>query len=92
MPEVTESHTGRNLTMEAARVSAAGALGASEMMGRGDDQAADQAAVDAMHDALDTVMIDGTVQFGEGEEDQGSEKGFHWDRGSRRARHKATAK
>jgi fructose-1,6-bisphosphatase II / sedoheptulose-1,7-bisphosphatase len=70
MPEVIESHTGRNLTMEAARVSAAGALGASKMMGRGDDQAADQAAVDAMHDALATVMIDGTIQFGEGEEDQ----------------------
>lgn len=70
MSEIGKSHTGRNLTMEAVRVSAAGALGASTMMGRGDDQAADQAAVEAMHGALDSVMINGTVQFGEGEEDQ----------------------
>jgi fructose-1,6-bisphosphatase II / sedoheptulose-1,7-bisphosphatase len=72
MSKPTDSHTGRNLTMEAVRVSAAGALAASEMMGLGDDQAADQAAVEAMHGSLDEVMIDGTVQFGEGEEDQAS--------------------
>jgi len=62
--------TGSNLSMEAARVSAAGALEAARFMGCGDDQAADQAAVEAMHEALKNVIIKGTIHIGEGEKDQ----------------------
>ena len=51
----------RNLALEAVRVTEAAALAASKLMGRGDEKAADQAAVDAMRSALNTLSIDGTV-------------------------------
>ena len=60
----------RYLTLEAARVTEAAALAASELMGRGDEKAADQAAVDAMRKAFNDVKIDGTVVIGEGERDE----------------------
>src|SRR6187200_3581542 len=60
----------RNLAMEAVRVTEAAALAASKLMGRGDEKAADQAAVDAMRSALNTLSIDGTVVIGEGERDE----------------------
>ena len=60
----------RNLAMEAVRVTEAAALAASRLMGRGDERAADQAAVDAMRQALLTLHIDGTVVIGEGERDE----------------------
>ena len=60
----------RNLALEAVRVTEAAALSASRWMGRGDEKAADQAAVDAMRAALNSVMIDGTVVIGEGERDE----------------------
>lgn len=60
----------RNLALEFVRVTEAAALASSEWMGRGDEKAADQAAVDAMRKAFDSVRIDGTVVIGEGERDE----------------------
>ena len=60
----------RNLAMEVVRVTEAAALAASRLMGRGDEQAADQVAVDAMRTALNSLSIDGTVVIGEGERDE----------------------
>jgi fructose-1,6-bisphosphatase II / sedoheptulose-1,7-bisphosphatase len=62
--------TDRNLALEAVRVTEAAALSASRLMGRGDEKAADQAAVDAMRQALNGLTIDGTVVIGEGERDE----------------------
>ncbi|MEK9679681.1 MAG: class II fructose-bisphosphatase [Rhodospirillaceae bacterium] len=60
----------RNLALEAVRVTEAAALAASRWMGRGDEKAADQAAVDAMRRALNSLNIEGTVRIGEGERDE----------------------
>jgi fructose-1,6-bisphosphatase II / sedoheptulose-1,7-bisphosphatase len=60
----------RNLALEAVRVTEVAALAASRLMGRGDEKAADQAAVDAMRTALNGLAIDGTVVIGEGERDE----------------------
>src|SRR5580704_11866301 len=60
----------RNLALEAVRVTEIAALSASRLMGRGDEKAADQAAVDAMRQALNSLNIDGTVVIGEGERDE----------------------
>jgi fructose-1,6-bisphosphatase II / sedoheptulose-1,7-bisphosphatase len=60
----------RNLALEAVRVTEAAALSASRLMGRGDEKAADQAAVDAMRTALNSLAIEGTVVIGEGERDE----------------------
>jgi len=60
----------RNLALEAVRVTEAAALAASRQMGRGDEKAADQAAVDAMRAALNVLAIDGVVVIGEGERDE----------------------
>src|SRR6195952_3061631 len=60
----------RNLAMELARVTEAAALAAGRWMGRGDKEAADQAAVDAMRIVLDSVSMDGVVVIGEGEKDE----------------------
>ena len=59
----------RNLAMELVRVTEAAALAAARWMGRGDKEAADGAAVDAMRLMLDTVSMDGVVVIGEGEKD-----------------------
>jgi fructose-1,6-bisphosphatase II / sedoheptulose-1,7-bisphosphatase len=60
----------RNLALEAVRVTEAAALASSRWMGRGDEKSADQAAVDAMRNALNSLAIDGTVVIGEGERDE----------------------
>jgi len=60
----------RNLALEAVRVTEAAALAASRLMGRGDEKAADQAAVNAMRESLNDLAIDGTVVIGEGERDE----------------------
>ena len=60
----------RNLTIEAVRVTEAAAIAAAEVMGRGDEKAADQAAVDAMRTALNRLHMAGTVVIGEGERDE----------------------
>ena len=60
----------RNLALELVRVTEAAALAAGRWQGRGDKEAADQAAVDAMRFMMDTVPMDGIVVIGEGEKDE----------------------
>ncbi len=60
----------RNLALEVVRVTEAAALASSALMGRGDEKAADQAAVDAMRHAFNNMYMDGTVVIGEGERDE----------------------
>lgn len=60
----------RNLALEVVRVTEAAALLCARLMGRGDEKAADQAAVDAMRRAFNGVAINGTVVIGEGERDE----------------------
>ena len=64
------THPDRNLALELVRVTEAAALAAARWVGRGDKEAADQAAVDAMRLLLDTVPMDGLVVIGEGEKDE----------------------
>lgn len=60
----------RNLALEFVRITEAAALASAKWMGRGDEKAADAAAVDAMRKAFDSVRIRGTVVIGEGERDE----------------------
>jgi fructose-1,6-bisphosphatase II len=60
----------RNLALELVRVTEAAAMGAGRWIGRGDKNAADQGAVDAMRLMLDTVVMSGVVVIGEGEKDE----------------------
>src|SRR6201989_2136202 len=60
----------RNLALELVRVTEAAALACSRLVGMGDKEAADQAAVDGMHAVLHTVHMDGIVVIGEGEKDE----------------------
>jgi fructose-1,6-bisphosphatase II len=60
----------RNLALELVRVTEAAAMGAAGWIGRGDKEAADQAAVDAMRHMLQTVSMAGVVVIGEGEKDE----------------------
>ena len=60
----------RNLAFELVRVTEAAALASARWMGKGDKNGADQAAVNAMRFALDTVDMDGIVVIGEGEKDE----------------------
>lgn len=60
----------RNLALNLVRVTEAAALESARFLGRGDKNAADQAAVDGMRKMFDTLTIDGTVVIGEGELDE----------------------
>ena len=60
----------RNYALEFVRVTEMAALAASRYMGRGDEKAADQAAVDAMRRMLNSIQFDGRVVIGEGERDE----------------------
>jgi len=60
----------RVLVLEMVRVTEAAAIAASELVGRGDEKAADAAAVEAMRSAFDQLYMDGTVVIGEGERDE----------------------
>jgi fructose-1,6-bisphosphatase II len=60
----------RNLALELVRVTEAAALAAAPLVGRGDKEAADQAAVDGMRYMLHSVSMDGVVVIGEGEKDE----------------------
>src|SRR4051812_24390660 len=60
----------RNLALELVRVTEAAALAAARWVGRGDKEAADGAAVDAMRLLINTVAMDGIVVIGEGEKDE----------------------
>jgi fructose-1,6-bisphosphatase II / sedoheptulose-1,7-bisphosphatase len=63
-------HLDRDLAFQAVRVSEAAAIAAWSLAGRGDEKAADQAAVDAMREALNELDIDGVIVIGEGERDE----------------------
>ncbi len=67
---MTSSSLDRLLVLEMVRVTEAAAVAASKMVGRGDEKAADQAAVEGMRDALNQLEFDGTVVIGEGERDE----------------------
>jgi len=60
----------RVLVLEMVRVTEAAAIAASKLIGRGDEKAADAAAVEAMRGALNELPMDGTVVIGEGERDE----------------------
>ena len=60
----------RVLVLEMVRVTEAAAIAASTLVGRGDEKAADAAAVEAMREALNSLYMDGTVVIGEGERDE----------------------
>lgn len=68
--EARQAQVDRNLALELVRVTEAAALAASRWVGKGDKNAADGAAVEAMRRAFDSVAIDGTVVIGEGEMDE----------------------
>ena len=70
MKKTPSSLLDRNITFEAVRVTEAAAIAAYNFMGKGDEKAADQAAVTAMRTALGQINIDGTVVIGEGERDK----------------------
>src|SRR6478735_2883138 len=60
----------RNFALEFVRVTEAAALESARLMGRGDEKAADHAAVEAMRRMLNSIQFDGTVVIGEGERDE----------------------
>ncbi len=60
----------RNLALEFVRVTEAAALSVGRWIGRGDENAADHAAVESMRKAFDTIQFDGTIVIGEGERDE----------------------
>lgn len=69
----TQNQTGimdRNVALEVVRATEAAALAASKLVGMGDKEAADQAAVDAMRSAFNTLHMRGRVVIGEGERDE----------------------
>ncbi len=66
----SNSRPERNLALELVRVTEAAALSCARMIGRGDKEGADQAAVDGMRAMLDSVAMDGFVVIGEGEKDE----------------------
>ena len=71
MTDTAASHVlDRVLVLEMVRVTEAAAIAASQLVGRGDEKAADAAAVEAMRKAFDTLYMDGTVVIGEGERDE----------------------
>lgn len=69
MSKETEFHD-RMLSLGLARVSEAAALASAKLIGRGDEKAADQAAVDAMRTQLNMLDINGVIVIGEGERDE----------------------
>ena len=60
----------RVLVLEMVRVTEAAAIAAAKLIGRGDEKAADAAAVEAMRTAFNTLYMDGTIVIGEGERDE----------------------
>jgi fructose-1,6-bisphosphatase II len=69
-PDPTRARPDRNLALELVRVTEYAALAAARLVGMGDKEAADQAAVDAMRQMLETIQMDGVVVIGEGEKDE----------------------
>lgn len=69
-PAAASNVLDRVLVLEMVRVTEAAAIAASKLIGRGDEKAADAAAVEAMRGALNELPMDGTVVIGEGERDE----------------------
>jgi fructose-1,6-bisphosphatase II len=69
-PDPEHQRPDRNLALELVRVTEAAALAAAPLVGRGEKEAADQAAVDGMRYMLQSVPMDGLVVIGEGEKDE----------------------
>ena len=69
-PVLASNVLDRVLVLEMVRVTEAAAIAAAKLIGRGDEKAADHAAVEAMREAFDGLYIDGTVVIGEGERDE----------------------
>ncbi len=69
-PDPTHQRPDRNLALELVRVTEAAALAAAPLVGLGDKEAADQAAVDGMRYMLQSIQMDGVVVIGEGEKDE----------------------
>jgi fructose-1,6-bisphosphatase II len=69
VPEPGREAPDRNLALELARVTEAGAMAAARWVGRGDKNRADEAAVNAMRQLINTVSMNGVVVIGEGEKD-----------------------
>src|SRR5437870_13852078 len=67
---IEEPKINRNLALELLRVTEAGALAAAPLQGRGNKEAADQRAVEAIRESLSSVDMKGTVVIGEGEKDE----------------------
>ena len=67
---MSKEHLDSSLVLDAVRVTEIAAIAASTLVGRGDEKAADQAAVDAMRTALNGLAIDGEIVIGEGERDE----------------------
>src|SRR5919199_768597 len=67
---MSSSKPDRNLALELVRVTEAAALAAARLVGFGDKEAADQAAVDGMRGMLESVDMNGVVVIGEGEKDE----------------------
>ncbi len=70
MQQTASQTLDRVLVLEMVRVTEAAAIAASTLVGRGDEKAADHAAVEAMREALNKLYLDGTVVIGEGERDE----------------------
>ncbi|MEO0462365.1 MAG: class II fructose-bisphosphatase [Pseudomonadota bacterium] len=66
----SQNAVARVLVLEMVRVTEAAAVAAAQLIGRGDEKAADAAAVEAMRRAFDDLYMDGTVVIGEGERDE----------------------
>ena len=70
MTNISGSNLDRVLVLEMVRVTEAAAIAAAKLIGRGDEKAADAAAVEAMRTAFNTLYMDGTIVIGEGERDE----------------------
>ena len=70
MTNSSGSNLDRVLVLEMVRVTEAAAIAAAKLIGRGDEKAADAAAVEAMRNAFNTLYMDGTIVIGEGERDE----------------------
>ena len=70
MASQTNETLGAGLVLDAVRVTEQAAVAACALVGRGDEKAADQAAVDAMRNGLNAIAMEGVIVIGEGERDE----------------------
>ena len=67
---ISKTIANRNLALETVRLTEIAAIAAAQFMGGGDEKAADQAAVEAIHKALSGLDFDGTIRIGEGSSEE----------------------